>query len=299
MGSCILFLSSAVLFKIDEGFMIELEVLLNVMTVVILLNSKRQTIFVIMSFFAIGIMDFIDAGIVGMFCNISIEQLVEMKIESLRVNSISLILLLIGSVLRHRNAKEQLYEADSNSHTVKQGLLVFFGLFAFTIFMVPIIEMGTLMNEKRSIISITISGVIFLAICLLSLLYIQRNQSYKRINSLYKSMLKEQKQYYESMLKREEETKLFRHDIKNHLRCMQKLLEEGRQENIRTYMQNMLGKVENIESCMRTGNKTIDIIIVNVWRETKGIELVWKGIFPGEVRMKIRKKRQGKGAARG
>lgn len=196
---------------------------------------------------------------------------------SILINSFSFLLLLIFFKIKQNNIN-WLYSEKYSGYSLKQGILIFFGCFAFVVYLVPIIEIGTLLNEKRSVISVAVSGIIFLIICFLSLLYIQKNHLFKEKNEIYKSMILEQKVYYESILKRETETKQFRHDIKNHLLCMKQLIEEKQYLNVKDYMDDMIGKVEKLGSYRQTGNKIADIIISDIWKRTENIKLDWNGM---------------------
>lgn len=60
--------------KMGDTIIMNMGVVLTVTTIVILLKGKKQMIFVIGGFFAIGIIDMITAGIASLILKISIEH---------------------------------------------------------------------------------------------------------------------------------------------------------------------------------------------------------------------------------
>lgn len=283
VGSCVLILSLVWLFAADSDIMVNLNALLTISAAIIILKQKKQIVFVIVGFCSIAIIDTIVAGLASVFLQISVLQLIEKPELSILINSISLFLFFIGATISKRIIMKQSYTEDYNGHTAKQVVLVIVGLIAFAVYMVPVIELGTQMNERRSVISIFISSIIFLTICFISVLNKHENQLYKKKNEIYELLFTEQKIYYEAMLKREGETKKFRHDINNHLLCIQQLVEENKIEKIKEYLGDLVGALEDTGDYQHTGNKIIDIVVKDIWKNAEGIILEWKGIFPETV----------------
>lgn len=53
----------------------------------------------------------------------------------------------------------------------------------------------------------------------------------------------------------------FRHDIKNHLLCLNQLLENGKNEQAVSYMQNLTDAIKQIDSPVQTGNDYADALL--------------------------------------
>lgn len=70
-----------------------------------------------------------------------------------------------------------------------------------------------------------------------------------------------QKRYYEALLEKEEDTRKYRHDMSNHLLCLNALAEEEDILGLKEYLMKMRGQMEQIQkSCYVTGNKILDVI---------------------------------------
>lgn len=102
---------------------------------------------------------------------------------------------------------------------------------------------------------------------------------------MYKTMLQGRKNYYKSMIERDKETMGLRHDMQEHLQLVGTYLEEGEIEFAKEYLENMTGRMEK-EFLVNTGNHILDIVIKDVWRDAGEVQLIWKGGFPGQTKIK-------------
>jgi hypothetical protein len=71
----------------------------------------------------------------------------------------------------------------------------------------------------------------------------------------------EQLKYFSEYKETQEETRRFRHDMKNHLLYLQALSNENKMEEIQSYLQGLTEKWEELPSLYTTGNVAIDTII--------------------------------------
>lgn len=71
-----------------------------------------------------------------------------------------------------------------------------------------------------------------------------------------------QENYYEAMLKREEETRKYRHDLKNHLICLDGLAREEHAEKTAVYVGSMLKQAVFVQQKFYdTRNKILDSLV--------------------------------------
>ncbi len=71
-----------------------------------------------------------------------------------------------------------------------------------------------------------------------------------------------QKKYYEDMLMREEETRKYRHDLRNHLICLYGLAKEEQAKKVMAYIRNMEEQARFIQQKFyTTGNKVLDALV--------------------------------------
>jgi hypothetical protein len=113
------------------------------------------------------------------------------------------------------------------------------------------------------------------------------------MNARMKELLKEerilhatQKEYYHSLLQREDETRKYRHDMTNHLMVMNALLNDNSYDELREYLGNLREEFGTIQSKRYvTGNEVIDAIsnyylpTVDDWADIK-----IRGHIPSDIK---------------
>lgn len=119
-------------------------------------------------------------------------------------------------------------------------------------------------SEKEQIKVLAISGIAYISIGVLGgiALYIRTlNDETKKLIEK-EIMLKDmQKKYYEALLEKEKETRLYRHDMSNHLVCLSGLAEKGEIGTLIVYLNKMRGEMNRIKGrYYETGNEILDIM---------------------------------------
>ena len=96
--------------------------------------------------------------------------------------------------------------------------------------------------------------------------------SYKKLQQSFRlnteiSLLEQQEhslnQYVEEAKTRYDETKSFRHDIRNHIAVVKKLLQSGKLEEAVTYMEDLDDMAEKMSFPCSTNNPVVDILVGN------------------------------------
>ena len=96
--------------------------------------------------------------------------------------------------------------------------------------------------------------------------------SYKKLQQSFRlgteiSLLEQQEhslnQYVEEAKTRYDETKSFRHDIRNHIAVVKKLLQNGKLEEAITYMEDLDDMAEKMSFPCSTNNPVVDILVGN------------------------------------
>lgn len=119
-------------------------------------------------------------------------------------------------------------------------------------------------DRFRGFAGIFSSGAYF-AICVLAVFFIyirNVNEKLERTAETERRLKEIQEKYYEAMLKREEETRKYRHDLRNHLICLDGLAQEEHAEKTAAYIGNMQKQAVFIQQKFYdTGNKTLDSLV--------------------------------------
>ncbi len=87
--------------------------------------------------------------------------------------------------------------------------------------------------------------------------------------------------YFKEYKKSQEETRRFRHDVTNNLTCLSALLQEGKQEEAKSCLGNMLGEIRAFSPKVITGDEMLDCIISVKWDliTENGIVFVVDGVL--------------------
>lgn len=92
----------------------------------------------------------------------------------------------------------------------------------------------------------------------------------EREKDMLQSYNEQQKKYYELVLKSEEDTRRFRHDMMNHMFCLENYLEEGKIDECREYIANITNSLNySRKKIYHTGNKVSDVMLTNILENKK------------------------------
>ena len=119
-------------------------------------------------------------------------------------------------------------------------------------------EVGDWAELSRILTPISAIGIVS---CILYFMYKILFLTYKQ-NEILKQM-HDQKEYSEKILTNDENLRCFRHDYRNHMIVINSLLESGRTDRAREYLNNMNNDISSTLTKISTGNFISDAIINN------------------------------------
>lgn len=110
--------------------------------------------------------------------------------------------------------------------------------------------------------SIALIAYAFVCIMGFFLIYLEiKKEEHKHRSEHDHQMFILQKHYYETLLNREARTKQFRHDMNNHLVCIQEMADRGNLPGIRDYVSNLISDFSTLQKrIFETGNDILNII---------------------------------------
>ncbi|MDO5155439.1 MAG: GHKL domain-containing protein [Eubacteriales bacterium] len=108
---------------------------------------------------------------------------------------------------------------------------------------------------------------------------------YQQMVTIREEYLTVQGKYYESIEEKNKSVRSIRHDIKNHLIVIQTLLEDGRVEKAKEYLNEIAEKIEDTDTKIHTGNPIVDAIIMDKMMTAKkyDIEVLVEGMWSYEA----------------
>ena len=187
-----------------------------ILCVILCLKNKRQTGMVILIYIFICLLDMV-VGIFAATIGAMSKIPNKFSISELGLNCVSGFLIAILSFIRMKILKKAVHIDFST----KQIILIIIGGCSIGVYLSSI--MLFMMDQNYSLyksiaaLALSMSSIIFIVICFLLISSHNKNKYLKKETEVTQNLLKAQKKYYISLLKKDEETKQFRHDIKNHL----------------------------------------------------------------------------------
>ncbi|TCO72190.1 sensor histidine kinase [Marinisporobacter balticus] len=137
---------------------------------------------------------------------------------------------------------------------------------------------GNIVSVFGKYTSITVLGV-WIGLALLLWIMIKMlikgtyAQYYMEINKNNEKIIEMQMQHFETYKKTQEEIQKMRHDMKNHLACMKILLDAGKEEELKAYLEEMIETVSWLSPNIQTNIDIVDAIIGSKYQEAKAFNI--------------------------
>lgn len=265
----------------------EIETFIYIAALIVLLytfyNEKiwRLLIVAIWIFFVLSMIDTMGTVLFDIFmdlCNINGEI-----VSNLVVSTISLILIYIVG---------RIYEKNSTVGMAAVGIVKLAGFTFLVAIDSLVVTIIAVMNKELTLkqfknmyliaVIFLITGI-FIQLVAVILLFMQRNV-YKEKKLLTEKYLEEQKNHYEYLEKREQETKKFRHDFRSHLEMISFLAKNHEYDKIDSYLEQMNIRIDELGNNVTVQNGTVDAILNQYYARAmqQGIHMEVKGRLPGD-----------------
>ena len=113
------------------------------------------------------------------------------------------------------------------------------------------------------------------------------NIRYRETEEMNRSLFSAQIKHYESIRKANEEMKKYRHDVKNHLLCLQYLISQKENGEAEQYIESLKEHIPAPGQRYRCGNDTVDAILNGQAQmaEEYGVDLKVEGSLPNDLRI--------------
>ena len=191
-------------------------------------------------------------------------------------NAITLIGIYIFVILYRRKNGNRLILLSG-----KYMLFYFIGILMLSIYLTVTLDiaLGELTQDNKTYVVVVLNllSVILIMAFMLLLFNATKNDRLTEENYMRDSLLESQKNYYTMRLQKENETRAFRHDIINHLYCMDVLLDEGKHEELKRYLADIIGETGNLKLSVNTGNDLVTAIVQDIIERYEGVDILWNG----------------------
>lgn len=260
---------------------------IGILSVVILIANayeKKKAGMIMLSFMAISIVDIIFASLCIVIFQLDMDKIEGNALLNIGLNLFSLALIfVIAFVMYKKRAKYRQVQ-------IKKYITIYLiGGLSLTFYLTSLQFMA--MEEKWSvygknlIIGMSLSSLVLVAFCVLLIINSNQNEHLKKVAKINADLLETQKEYYTMLLGKENETRAFRHDIKNHLYCMYNLYKDKKYEELEKYFVAMNDRVEELSPRIQTGNSLVNAIVNDISGKYPEVQLQWTGMIPDELQI--------------
>ena len=138
-------------------------------------------------------------------------------------------------------------------------------------------------NSDLHKITLLVICLILLMICILFFIKESESVYFREKNTVSEYYLEAQKEHFEQLTASNREIRKIRHDLKNHVYCMQKLVQNENYEELKKYIDDMANRVEQADNSVHVGDEMADAICSEKKKKAEelGIELQVDGELSG------------------
>ena len=139
--------------------------------------------------------------------------------------------------------------------------------------------------ESSTYITMCISAMLMLFLFIIVMIwqsYVMRKNMTMRENELnYQYMIKSQSDYFDNLMKNDEEMRKLRHDMRAHITALKELAGTDNDSEMMEYLSRMEEKTNATKTKRYTGNKAVDAVINELTHQmdANGIEFKFDGMF--------------------
>ncbi|MDD6082709.1 MAG: GHKL domain-containing protein [Oscillospiraceae bacterium] len=237
----------------------------------IIITGKRKVLWTILTFFTICSVDEICLCLSSRFLFSG-----EVKTDSV-MNSFGIIIFSMIALIKYflvRNKKIN----NSENMLDRPELIVFVILQMFVFLFVS--QYNTTDKIKASNTFFTIIILVFIAAEIMMLYNWCLKKYYQNTSEINRKLLESTESYYKRLLAQEQETRRFRHDIRNHLLCLDMLLKSKKYEEAEEYLEGMSDSVSALKPVVKTGNMLINAMVGDIKSRYPNVSVKWNGHIP-------------------
>lgn len=226
-----------------------------VLASIMLLTKKVKIFYVVVNIFIFNsLISSLISGFILTLFDVNMNVLTENVWFSLLGNSLGLIVVMILSII----AKKQKIIFELNNIKFNTSFLVAVMLFSYGFYLTMFLRLG---NTYGQIINLIAASAGFLSLFVMFGFIINKNRiSFMTAEAeLAAEISRLQQFYYEQILLKDEETRKYRHDNKNHLLSLSFLVKDD-SEKAKEYLDNLILDLDEIDNILNrsTGSPIVD-----------------------------------------
>lgn len=283
-------LAAVALLVFSSAFEIEQHVpiytYISILLTLFIIRGNNRLIYILISCFGISILDMLIATVWLLFNDQSYGQLADDSKKHIIINTVNIATIFIACIISKVFFSKQKYILPQKA---EKSYLILFMLGEISLFIfVTAFQLNDGSSDKSTkimAVCLSVGSIVFLLTATILLInHISKNH-FKNTSEINGKLIRSQEQYYTMLLKKEEETRQFRHDINNHLNCMRILLNEKKNNELENYFDKIGVSVQNLRSGFQIGNDLISAILKDVSDRYSQVSVEIIGRMPSTLRL--------------
>ncbi len=260
---------------------ISLTLMLNAFLII---KRKKNLFFVFVCYVYICILDMIINGFIMYIAGLEASDIDHYTPTYLLLNMPSLIIIFTAILIKYKKRRSMAYQFSKSYIALFAlgGLAVTFYLTSIQMFA---FSEKAVIYSKLAALALGICSGVFVAVISLLIVTKSHNESLQKENAAVNSMLTMMEEYYLMLLKKDEETKAFRHDFRSHLYCMQNFCHAGKYDEFEKYLSDMAIEFGEIKKGTDTGNDLVNAILNDISCRFPDISFSWTGHIPNKLEL--------------
>ncbi len=272
-----LFLVSLIACWYDLSELCVLYGVISIFVISICSDGKHRVGIMALSYIGISVFDMLFANLFINLFHINLQEMNSNPLVNMGVNSISIIVIIfILCIKKRKNIMPKV--------TGTMLLVYIIGGISLSLSLTGLLVMGFDNNDFSYRYGVTfglsMTTMIFIGICILLNYNQNENERLKIENGMNNKLLEAQNRYYLMLLKKESETKAFRHDMKEHITCIRLLYQKGKYEELGAYISEIDEVAVELSSKYNTGNDYVNAIVMDLTNQYSEVKLEWIGKIP-------------------
>lgn len=247
----------------------------------LIIKGENRILYTLTGFFGINLLDMLTATIFLLISGDTYATVIDDTVSRISINAINIafVAAVCFTVRRFPSKKRRIMPIRIGKPYLILIILGEISLLSFmTIFQLN--DNAIEGADKFMAIALGVGSATFLLTAVIMISNYFSKNYYKSILEMNEKLVKSQEQYYTMLLRKEEETRKFRHDIANHLNCMRLLFEQEEYDELEKYFNKIGASILELRPAFQLGNDLISAILNDAVNKYPDVKVNVAGMFP-------------------
>lgn len=263
--------------------------ILTIITVTFILegNLFKKLSYSLLMFICIAFFDICVGGILSLLINVTLADITTHPVLNIIVSSFSIFIYgAITIIKKSRNKYQGAILISKNIYAL------IFALTSTGVFFVGSLMITSLPGagdklRKLVLVFILIFSFAAFSVSLMLVIISKSRDTYKVLSQINQDIIASQQRYYTLANEKQQEIRSIRHEMKNHISCIDALYKNGKLNEMHDYINQLIGQSETFGDLFDTGNDIVNAILNDAESRysKEGIGIRLEGTFPKELKI--------------